>query len=385
MSAAAVISASPAGSKCRRAMNPNYWPRLSMRLRGQRSSIRPAIELIRSWQTSTLIVKNGAVSAQEIILQTILQRTQFRPGYYPGISPQEVNRFNILQQPYLYQAATALLGAEGEAFIEDYKFNIEPATDDRPYFFHFFKWQTLPEIVPLLGQRRHVFAGKRLSIADSRIAAGDAASLVLIALPLRLWKNTLGIKPESGVIGVSWCYFFCLGLAFLFIEIAFIQKFILILHHPIYAITVVLCTFLISAGAGSQFSKDDAILQSRWFDHAAGSRHYLAQCGLYPWFRSLHRLLAGKRRFKPLAVFDTADRAAGFFHGHAVSDGAGQTGSNDPALIPWAWGINGCASVISAILATLIAMQFGFTFLIFLAIALYWLAAWCFKSLTVSA
>ena len=53
-----------------------------------------------------------------------------------------------------------------------------------------------------------------------------------------------------------------------------------------------------------------------------------------------------------------------------------------PALIPWIWGINGCASVISAILATLIAMQFGFTVLIFLAIALYGVAAWCFPGLS---
>jgi len=53
-----------------------------------------------------------------------------------------------------------------------------------------------------------------------------------------------------------------------------------------------------------------------------------------------------------------------------------------PALIPWIWGINGCASVISAILATLIAMQFGFTVLIFLAIALYGVAAWCFPYLS---
>jgi L-cystine uptake protein TcyP (sodium:dicarboxylate symporter family) len=52
-------------------------------------------------------------------------------------------------------------------------------------------------------------------------------------------------------------------------------------------------------------------------------------------------------------------------------------------LIPWAWGINGCASVISAILATLIAMQFGFTVLVFLAIALYCVAAWCFPNLII--
>ena len=68
----------------------------------------------------------------------------------------------------------------------------------------------------------------------------------------------------------------------------------------------------------------------------------------------------------------------GFFMGMPFPMGLSSLGQTAPALIPWAWGINGCASVISAILATLIAMQFGFTVLIFLALMLYVIAAFSF-------
>ena len=49
-------------------------------------------------------------------------------------------------------------------------------------------------------------------------------------------------------------FFFITGLAFLFVEIAFIQRFILFLYHPVYAITVCLAAFLVFAGLGSRCS-----------------------------------------------------------------------------------------------------------------------------------
>jgi hypothetical protein len=49
--------------------------------------------------------------------------------------------------------------------------------------------------------------------------------------------------------------------------------------------------------------------------------------------------------------------------------------TSSQGLIPWAWAINGCASVVSAVLAALIAVQFGFTVVIVLAILLYITAA----------
>ena len=339
--------------------------------------------MIRSWQTSTLLVKNGVISAEEINrLKQFCSERSFDLVYYPGISAQEANRFNIQLQPYLYQAAMALLSNEREAFINDYKFNIKPATDDQPYFFHFFKWRTLPEILLLLNSGGIFLMESGYLILIAALLQAIVVSLLLIALPLWLWKNKLGINPGSGNHLRILVYFFCLGLAFLFIEIAFIQKFILILHHPLYAITVVLSTFLLAAGAGSHFSaklsrsaKKSVIMlpiavisllgisYSLSFESIAG---FLLKTGY------LNRYLFSILLIAPL----------GFCMGMPFPMALAKISQSAPALIPWIWGINGCASVISAILATLIAMQFGFTVLIFLAIALYGVAAWCFPYLS---
>ena len=109
--------------------------------------------LIRSWQTSTLLIKNGLISPQEIsALQKFCKDRSFDLAYYPGISAAEANIHNRLQQPIFYQAAQAMLSDQHDTFMENYKFNIWPATDDRPYFFNFFKWAVMPEIIPLMGR-----------------------------------------------------------------------------------------------------------------------------------------------------------------------------------------------------------------------------------------
>jgi len=337
------------------------------------------IIMIRGWQTSTLIVKNGTISTEEISrLKQFCNERSFDPVYYPGISQSEVNRFNIQQQPYLYEAAVALLYGDSQAFIDDYKFNIEAATDDKPYLFHFFKWRTLPEIWSLLGTGGSFLLESGYLLLIAALVQAILASLLLIALPLWLWKRKLGIAPGTGNHLSMLAYFFCLGLAFLFIEIAFIQKFILILHHPLYAITVVLSTFLLTAGAGSYFS---AILsfsteKSAFMQPIAAIALLSISYGLG--FESITAFLLktgdlGRYLFSIILI-----APLGFFMGMPFPMGLAKIGQSAPALIPWAWGINGCASVISAILATLIAMQFGFTVLIFLAVVLYGLAAWCF-------
>ncbi|MCU0558318.1 MAG: hypothetical protein MUF67_13565, partial [Desulfobacterales bacterium] len=111
------------------------------------------LALIRGWQTSTLLVKNGDFSAEEIdALREFCSARAFDVAWYPGMPADEANRRNVLQEPIFHRGAVALLGPERAAFLADYKFNLRPATDDRPYFFHFFKWRTLPEILRLRGQ-----------------------------------------------------------------------------------------------------------------------------------------------------------------------------------------------------------------------------------------
>ena len=335
--------------------------------------------LIRSWQTSTLVVKNGDFSEQEIDnLKRFTSDRSFDLAYYSGITIDEVNRINILPQPYFYQAAVALLGDGGKAFIEDYKFNIEPATDDRPYFFHFFKWKTLPEILSLLGQGGVSLLESGYLLLIAALLQALLASLVLIVLPLRWGKDALGIQSGARSYRHVLIYFVCLGLAFLFVEIAFIQKFILILHHPLYAVTAVLSTFLVTAGGGSLFSKklsgNKAKVMIRWPIAGIVLFSVIYMLGFETLTSELLETSGASRLFFSILLI----APLGFFMGMPFPMGLSSLGQTNPALIPWAWGINGCASVVSAILATLIAMQFGFTFLIFFALMLYLIAVFNF-------
>lgn len=55
--------------------------------------------------------------------------------------------------------------------------------------------------------------------------------------------------------------------------------------------------------------------------------------------------------------------------------GLSRLGETEPGLVPWVWGVNGCASVLSAVLATLLAIHFGFNMVILSALVLYVFAA----------
>ncbi len=106
--------------------------------------------MIRSWNTSTLLVKNEAFSNSAINnLKAFCRERWFDLVYYPGITANEANRYNQLPEPWFFEGAGHLLGSAPAAFMDDYKFNIRPATDNRPYFSHFLKWRTLPELLAL--------------------------------------------------------------------------------------------------------------------------------------------------------------------------------------------------------------------------------------------
>ena len=337
------------------------------------------IIVIRSWQTSTLIVKNGQITVDEIThLKQFCNDRNFDLVFYPGITKQEVNQFNILQHAYFYQAAEALLGEQSEAFIEGYKFNITPATDDRPYFFQFFKWQTLPEIISLLDRGGLFLLESGYLLLIAALFQAIVASLLLIALPLWLWKSKLGIQSGNQNYRRVMVYFFCLGLAFLFIEIAFIQKFILILHHPLYAITTVICAFLLAAGGGSYVSKQLSNYPHKTIILLPFVMISLLSISYSLNFDQISSFLLSKGDIGRYLGSVLLIAPLGFFMGMPFPMALAQLSKTMPELIPWAWGINGLASVISAILATLIAMQFGFSVLIMLAVALYLIAAMYF-------
>ena len=109
--------------------------------------------MIRGWKTVTLLVKNSDFTAQEIVAIKEFSRSRsFDLAYYPGMRADEANRYNLLEQPYFFEGAVALLSPQRQTFLDRYKFYIEPATDDRPHFFRFFKWSAAAELFTLREQ-----------------------------------------------------------------------------------------------------------------------------------------------------------------------------------------------------------------------------------------
>jgi len=336
--------------------------------------------LIRSWQTVTLLVKHGELTPEEVTaIQTFCDTRSFDVAYYPGMPSSLANRYNALDAPEFFNGAQALLADHRRDFMRRYKYYIVPATDDRPYFFHFFKWRILPELLALRGQSGLALLEWGYLILIVALLQAAMASVVLIVLPLRMRQRPTASPWHRGRVG---CYFAGLGLAFLFIEIAFMQRFILFLSHPLYAIAVVLCAFLVFAGLGSSYaSRVTARLEATTHPHTgqaialaiAGivsiSLLYLLSLGLiFQWGLALPGLVK-------VALTLVLIAPLAFCMGMPFPLGLAQVAKQAPSLIPWAWGINGCASVLSAILATILAIHFGFTAVVGLALALYGLAA----------
>src|SRR6266498_1669841 len=179
-------------------------------------------QLVRSWNTTTLLVKNGQLTGQDVAkIRRFADERAFDLAFLPGMAREEANRFNILDQPYFFDGAVALLGPERDQFLRDYKFDIAPTTDDRPYFFDFFKWRALPELL-----ERRALGGVALLdwgylVLAATLVQAAALALVLILAPL---LSLGGDRREPAAAGLAkWrvgLYFLAIGFAFLFIEIA---------------------------------------------------------------------------------------------------------------------------------------------------------------------
>jgi len=144
--------------------------------------------MIRGWKTATLLVKNGPFTPAEIAaIQAFCAARAFDPVWYPGMTPDAANRYNILDRPYFYEGAAALLSDRRAEFVDRYKFAIAPATDDRPYFFHFFRWDTLPEILALKDRGGLSLLEWGYPVVIATLAQAVVFGLILTILPLWLF------------------------------------------------------------------------------------------------------------------------------------------------------------------------------------------------------
>ncbi len=312
---------------------------------------------VRGWATGTLLVKRTPFSAEEIArVRTWADKCAFDVDYFPGASERDVNQRNVMAEPVYFQSAKAILSGDRENFFRDSLFNLRPATDNRPYFFHFFRWRNAPHLLRTMGKEWVPFVEWGYVVAVATLVQAVVASVVLIGLPVVVRGSKLGR-------GSVFVYFACLGLGFMFLEMALLQEFVLFLGNPLFSAAVVIASFLVFAGLGSaQAGKRvrDARLPATVIVVIALA--YVP--GLPVVFRWL---LAAPEPVRVAATIVLLGPLA-FFMGLMFPLGLSRI---SPSLLPWAWGVNGCFSVIGAALASVLAMDFGFAAVIIAAAGLY--------------
>lgn len=335
------------------------------------------IAWIRSWNTATLVIKNGALSTTDTQrVRDFATARAFDLAWLPDITEDEVNRYQLLQQPIFFLAAKSLLSNNAHDFVNNYKYNIYAVSDDNPYFSNSFKWSSLPELLRISGGGGIAMIGVGYPTLLFTLVQAMVAAAVLILLPLAFIKRNGSSTPARRRNIVA--YFVCLGLAFLFIELAFIQKFTLILSQPLYAVAITLCAFLIFSGLGSLYVQHKLAAQQlhrvpQLLTRAVALIVTITLLYLIALPYLTDDIMA---QSEPIRIATAVLLAAplAFVMGMPFPLGLAATRHTDPQLMPWAWGINGCASVLSAILAILLAIEIGFSGVMLSAILLYTLA-----------
>ena len=224
-------------------------------------------------------------------------------------------------------------------------------TTDRPAWAPFVEWGYVALIATML--------------------QAGVASVVFILAPLL----ALGRAPAArGLKRWVVLYFALLGLGYMFLEIVFMQRFMLFLAYPVYSVAVVLTSFLFFSGLGSCAAGRLAARSARNVavavaGIAAVATVYLAVLG--PVFEAL----AGLPDAAKIALSVAGLAPLAFCMGIPFPLGLQAAANRSDALLPWAWGINGCASVLGATLATASAVHLGFPAVVMMALVCYGLAA----------
>ncbi len=260
-------------------------------------------------------------------------------------------------------------------FARGYAYNVAPVTDNAPFFFFTLK---AGQIVGPQALRHGIDWKVNLGVLVLILVLVISAAAVLIFLVLPLALHTGRQSP------LPLLYFVAVGLGYILVEIAFIQRFVLFLGHPTYALTVVIFLLMLSSGAGSLFSRRCLPrTQMAWMPLllvivALAANVFLLPRGLEAWvgLGFGYRLLVSALLLVPLGFvmgmpFPTGLRALG---AAARVEFPGGVNAGKDNAVEWAWAMNAAASVLGSVLAMVIAIQFGLTVTLACGVAAYLLA-----------
>lgn len=271
-----------------------------------------------------------------------------------------------------------------DAFIAEYPYAVHAVDDDRPFFFNQFRWsavldwlrsgdkQKLPANSPWAALTKE-FQTKPVGLMLLLLTFVQLLVLVGIAIFVPLFFLRKSLEGASSIAPLG--YFLCLGLAYIFLMISAMQRFGLILGHPSYSVTVVMATFLIGSGLGSLFSGIFRIRAASKLLFTVAVLLVLAAIAFERYLPVLAEWLLPQSFSMRCLVTVGSLLPIAFLMGICFPTGIRVLAEGRERLIPWAYGVNGGASVLGSVVTVALAMSIGFAKVQWVSAFLYVIAA----------
>lgn len=302
--------------------------------------------------THVMLTKKPFTSAQIATVEEARSRLWFGNLYTPGFT----NNDPLIQR--------LVVDKDRAATYASFPFDMEPTTDDRPFYFFLRALGDKPAGADVLVLRKSIFTIFVL------IAAFLAVPLVVL---LRRRK-----AAGAGNLAAPSMYFALLGLGFMLVEMKLLQQSVLIVGNPTLSLAAVLASLLLSTGLGALFSEKISKSPER--------RQRGAMVFAVLLVALLIALASSEAIATKLTAFALPVRTVGlvlviaplgFLLGCPLPIGMSTLGG-EKGLVAWSWGINGMFGVAGTAVATYVAIHFGLARAFLLGASCYVVAALVF-------
>jgi len=309
---------------------------------------------------TVIIFRKPLADADVARVKSALNQTKLRSLYLPGdlaSNEHPANEFGEL-----------LMSPDPAVFWRNYRYNVAPVDDDRPFFFYTVQPRDILQFLKQGGQSADYKINRALPLLFEALGISVLAIAIVLALPPLLLGARLPVEPG---VRRFLLYFVCIGVGYILIQVALIQKFILFLGHPTYALTVIIFSMLISSGLGSYYSR-------RLMEGSSTTRLRVVLIGVAAAVTVLAFVAAPVSEFGvgwPLPwkglVTICLIAPAGFLMGIPFPTGLTRLGQEFPHAVRWAWALNAAASVLGSVSAICLAIYIGLRATVLMGALLY--------------
>ncbi len=327
-----------------------------------------------------IIASQGSLSEDGIPVVVLAKKSAFTAEEESAVQAHfdeydELTPLYLPSSPAKNPFADLIASNNPYRFARSYAYNVAPVNDNAPFFFFTLKLGQILGKSELSQQGIDWKVNLGVVVLMLVLVISLAAVLAFLILPLALHGGRQSPLPLL--------YFVAVGLGYILVEIAFIQRFVLFLGHPTYALTVVIFLLMVSSGAGSLFSR-------RWLrrTHMAWMPITLVIAALLVDLFFLPNWLeawVGLGLYSRIAVSGLLLAPLGFVMGMPFPTGLRALAAGPVVDVPsgasakdnaveWAWAMNAAASVLGSVLAMVIAIQFGLNVTLACGVASYLLA-----------